>query len=149
MIQHINVYLIHHLFLDSWQLCSPQQWSRQITPVCITIRGYTGLHDGDTSLKFSPSQCNFSCFKQPCFIIFFSLCWKHGEQLLNIWKLRTTWIIIFCNVGEKSTSTFFYARLMCALLFSLDKSKNYQRTNLQNKINCLYFLVSDPTAFQI
>lgn len=34
-------------------------------------------------------------------------------------------------------STLFYARLMCALLFSLDKYKNYQSTKLQNKINGL------------
>lgn len=142
--------LVTHWLLDSWHLCSPQQWPRQITPVFITIRGYTGLHDGDTSLKFTKFFLTlFPALKQSCFI--FSLCWNHGEQLLNIWKLCTTWIIIFCNVEEKSTSTFFYARLMCALLFSLDKCKNYQRTNLQNKINCLFlsFSVSDPTAFQI
>lgn len=79
----------------------------------------------------------FPALKQPRFIFFTML---KEQRLLNNWKLCTTWIIIFCNVGEKSTSTFFHARLMCALLFSLVKCKNYQRTNLQNKINCFSFL---------
>lgn len=41
-------YLIIHLLLDFWkQLFSPHWWPTQISGVCITIRGYTGLDDPD------------------------------------------------------------------------------------------------------
>lgn len=111
----------------------------------IAIRGYFGLDDLTTSLKFEKSLLT-SQHSLPCFKIALHHSFHYFESMENkiAQKLKTLhlfWIIRFCNVGEKNPhSTFFCVRLICALLFSLDKCKNYQGTNLQEKINCLFLL---------
>ena len=115
------------------------------SPQCsslIAIRGSFGLDDLTTSLKFEKSLLT-SQRSLPCFKIALHHCFHYFESMENkiAQKLKTLylfWIIRFYNVGKNPHSTFFYVRLMCALLFSLDKCKNYQRTNLQEKINCLF-----------
>lgn len=80
-------------------------------------------------------QCNISCFKIALLNLFH---YDESMENNNSENFAPIWIIGYSAMWKKNLhSTLFYARLMCALLFSLDKYKNYQSTKLQNKINGL------------
>lgn len=84
----------------------------------------------------------FLVLKLTCFT-FFTMFKARRVKLQNIWKLCTYLnnTILWCGKNYPY-SILFYAGLMCALLFSLDKCNNYQRTKLQNKINCSILCLS-------